>query len=486
MSGQKVVSSVRKQSARPPAPPTTTNAGRRVDLLHGSWGWFTAAVLLAGAGGGVYANAFGAPFILDDKQQIIKDYARIRPPFSIQQLLGMERPFLSSSLALNYAIGALDVFSYHVLNLILHVCCALLLYGFARFTLQRPAMHGRYGTAVEPLALAAAAIFLLHPIQTESVTYVIQRAEILAAASLLAGLWIAAAAAEQLDAGRETRSLQKLGACLIGLLVVNACGLLSKETVVVLPALFALYDWCFVAAGAPRAMARHWPIYLCMLLLLGAGGMARWWVATHTGTVVLGGIDLGGLDIKTADAPTFGITPWKYLSWQFGVWLYYLRLIIVPNQLCFDCGFLAPWPVRASVLGEHVWFPALILIAIAAAAVWARRRYPLVTFCLLGSGIVLSPTSSVVPLTDAYVEHRLYLTIGLLALLAVTAVCSVSAAAVRRAWLSARAVRAAQLMILLTVAVTLGALTFARNRLYADPLRLLQDTVSWCRAASPT
>ena len=172
------------------------------------------------------------------------------------------------------------------------------------------------------------------------------------------------------------------------------------------------------------------------------------------------------------------VTPWRYLRWQFGVCVYYVRLILWPNRLCFDCGYLGPRPVRSSILSDAVWTPALLLGALAVAAWWIRPRYPLATFCVLGAALFLLPTSSIVPLMDVYVEHRLYLPIAFAALLLVAAVFDAGVWVVRRGWLSAVGARTLGIAAAAVVIGTYGWLTVARNRLYAEPLQLWENSVA--------
>ena len=114
----------------------------------------------------------------------------------------------------------------------------------------------------------------------------------------------------------------------------------------------------------------------------------------------------------------------------------------------------------------------------AAAAWWWRRRNPLVPFAVLGSLAVLLPTSSVLPLLDAYVEHRLYLPIALLGLLAVAAAFATTEALAHRLPGSRTAIHAGRVVVAVAACAALGLATIARNRVYADPLRLWEDSVS--------
>ncbi len=429
------------------------NAPRTVTLVVR---WCIYPLLLTLLAVGAYANSFQAPFVLDDEVHIVNEKA-IRPPFLLDKMLGTTRPAVTASLALNYAFGKLDVWGYHLLNLIAHIACGIVLYGFTRYTLRLPVLGERFGAAADHLAVAVAALFLLHPIQTEAVTYVIQRSEIFAALALLGGLWTAALAAR---AGASWPHL-------VALVAIGVFGLLSKPLVVVLPLLFALYDWCFIAQGRVDEMARRWRIYLLLLGLTGSAAVAGWWRATEA-------TGLG----QTAGFAVKGIDAWRYLTWQFGVVLYYLRLIVLPDRLCFDCGYYSPWPVLHSVIRGAVWLPLALLAASAVAAALARRRHPLVTFAALGSAIVLAPTSGVIPLADVYVEHRLYLPIGLLAMSAVGLVVSAGEAAGRRGWLPPTAARSLLVAGLVAACGALAVMTVARNGIYSDPLRLWQDSVA--------
>ncbi len=394
-----------------------------------------------------YANALQTPFLLDDESSIIKQGA-IKPPLSLSKMLATKRPVVTASLAFNYAIGELSVLGYHVLNLVAHIICGMIWFGLARYTLLQPVFRDRYRAGANYLACFAAAVLLVHPIQTESVTYTHQRAEIFVSIALLAWVWTAAAAARR---GTWRRSLPAL-------VCIAAFGALSKRSFIMAPFLFALYDWCFIAEGRLERMGRRRLLHVALGTAVLGIGLAAWALEDY----VLAGFDLEGLG------------PWRYLTWPFGVLLYYARLILDPDRLCFDCGYFGPWPVLHSPLGDMVWVPALILVLVGAAAWLARKRLPLVTFGIWGSGIVLLPTSSIMPLADVYVEHRLYLPIGLLALLAAAAAFDVSKRAVLKEWLPEKAAMTALIGGAVTLCMLLAWLTLARNHLYSDPLLLYQ------------
>jgi tetratricopeptide (TPR) repeat protein len=405
------------------------------------------AMLVLGLVCAAYANSLHTAFILDDVRHIVKS-SLIRPPLSFLALLRSWRPMVVVSLALNYRLGGLDVFGYHVLNLLAHVMCGAVVFGFTRFTLRLPVFGGRYAAHASQLALCVAALFLLHPVQTESVTYVYQRAEIFGAMSLLGAVWVAA-----LGATGSTPAFRWVPA----LAAIAACGMLSKETFVVLPALVALYDWCFIAAGRWPAMRQRWRLYALLgVLAAGSAALAASWQPVSAMESVVG--------------------RWQYLGWQGGTLLYYVRVILFPADLCFDCGYFGPWPVVHSSLGSALWTPVGILAVVGIATWRLRERYPLATFCVWGGAIILAPTSSIFPVTDVYVEHRLYLPVALAALLVVAGAFDMSEAVARRKW--AHVAVTARTVFAVTACVVLAGLTSRRNALYADVITLYRDAVT--------
>ena len=138
------------------------------------------AIVVAGAA--AYSNSFSGPFIFDDLPAI-QENESIRSLRSSEILIPpgkvtlSRRPLTNASFAVNYAIGELAVRSYHVGNLLIHLLAALTLFGIVRRTLLLPTLRGRFDSASPCLATAITMIWALHPLQTESVTYIVQRTE---------------------------------------------------------------------------------------------------------------------------------------------------------------------------------------------------------------------------------------------------------------------------------------------------------------------
>jgi Tfp pilus assembly protein PilF len=182
----------------------------------------------------------------------------------------------------------------------------------------------------------------------------------------------------------------------------------------------------------------------------------------------------GSFEANTAGFDISGITPVDYLGAQLGVVVQYLRVTLWPARLCFDCGYRGAWPVHATFLGDSIVVPAIILAVIVAAAIALWRRYPLATFAVVGTGVVLSPTSSFVPLADFYVEHRMYLPIAFLAM----AIVPAADRAIGRLIPDVRTATVVKATLGVVIALALAAQTVARNRLLSDPVAMMEDSLA--------
>lgn len=409
------------QSERPreehPKPGPATSAG---------WPWVAAivfGVLVA------YANSFHGTFVFDDLPSIGQNASirslrtALQPPGEIGQTVA-GRPLLNLTLALNYAVHGLDVRGYHVVNTAIHAAAALLLFGLARRAFATGALAPRFGRHAALLAGLVAVLWALHPLQTAAVTYVVQRAESLAALLIL--LTVHAAARD--------RWWLAVAAAFAGVAV--------KETAVVAPVLVLLYDRLVRGEGVLAALRRRGPLY---------AGLAASWLLL--GWLVLGGQGRGG----TAGLETEIGVP-AYALTQVKAVVLYLKLALWPAPLVFDYG-------TATVAGwDEVRWQALVLAALLGGVCWLWRRQPAAAFAASWFFLCLAPSSSVVPIaTQTIAEHRAYLALaGVIAL----------AVAGGYRWLGVRILRPG-----LVLAIACGALTFARNRDYVSAERLFADSL---------
>jgi len=148
----------------------------------------------------VYANSFWGQFMLDDERSIgdnVEAISSLRSPAKlITSPHYVTRPMVGLSLALSYALGGLRVWAYHLVNLAIHLAAALLLFALARRTLRRPQLRERFAPSATGLALAIALLWLVHPLQTQAVTYIIQRTESLAGLFVLLTVYAVARGAD--------------------------------------------------------------------------------------------------------------------------------------------------------------------------------------------------------------------------------------------------------------------------------------------------
>src|SRR5215469_4475262 len=347
-------------------------------------GIFVAAALLTAAALAAWANSFRGPFVFDDLPAIVEN-ATIRtlafpialaPPHTGQPANG--RPLVNFSFAVNWALAGADVRGYHVLNLAIHALAALALFGVVRRTLQSRPLAAKFAADATPLAFALAALWMLHPLQTESVTYISQRAESLAGLCLLFTLYASIR-------GADSPTPMRWHALAV---VTCLLGMATKEVMYASPLLVLLHDRTFIAGTFREALRRRPWFY--------AGLAATWlllgWLVKQAGNR---GATAGfGL----------GITPWHYLLTQCGAIIHYVRLTVWPTPLVLDYG-----TVTTSSLAQ-VWPQAALLLALFGATLIALAWYPPWGFLGAWFFLLLMPTSSVLPLaTQTVAEHRMYL-----------------------------------------------------------------------------
>jgi tetratricopeptide (TPR) repeat protein len=392
-----------------------------------------AVFIMLAAGTAAYSNSFSGPFVFDGATYIERNpqICSLWPPWG--PMTGTARPIAAWSFAVNYALGGTKPWGYHAVNLAIHLAAALVLFGIIRRTLSSGRLAARFAKAACGLALAVAVLWLVHPLQTQSVTYIYQRFESLMGLFML---WTLYSFVRAQDSSAPKRwYVASAAGCLLAVA--------SKEVAAVTPLLVLWYDRALVASSWREISRRRWAYYLAL---------AGTWL-------VLAGLMLSRAD-KFAEAGVLAVknlTPWQYAASQPGVIAHYLRLCFWPTGLCIDYG----WPVAHTILAI---IPPLLLIA-ALLALTARAIYRWPAWSFLGAWffLILAPTSSVFPIRDLAFEHRMYLPLA-----AVTAGIVVGGW-VAGQWLVGRGiVRASVLPILggalvLSAGAALGFLTLERN-----------------------
>ena len=277
------------------------------------------------------------------------------------------RPLTNLSFAVNYAIGKLAVRSYHAGNLLIHLLAALTLFGIVRRTLLLPALRQRFGGASTGLAAAAALIWALHPLQTESVTYVVQRAESLMGICYLLTLYAVIRGA----------SSERPWPWYAAAIAVCALGMGAKEVMATAPIVVLLYDRAFLSGTFRETFRRRGRA------LSGAGGdlgRARRDDASGQGGRRRGlRAGCGAMGIRAHAAGRHSALPAAELLAELAL----LRLFLADR-------------------GERLAGPAggAAIAALLAAILWALWRAPALGFFGAWFFLVLAPSSSFVPIAD--------------------------------------------------------------------------------------
>ena len=409
------------------------------------------------AGFAVYWNTLPAPFTFDDdhaiviNEQIRHVSTSLSPTETGSPLAG--RPLVSLTFAINYALDGLNVRGYRLVNIAIHVLCALLLFAAAARTFQ----VGELPNATR-LAFAAALIWMVHPLVTEAVNYVSQRTELMMAAFFLATLYTSQRAhgGSRSDAGGSTKarppeSTDDPGQSRCWLVWSVACcalGMLCKETMAVAPIVVCLYDRTFVFGSFREALRRRWPYY--------AGLCASWLVLV----ALLWSSPRG----DSAGFAGASVSPWTYLLNQSVMIVRYLRLAIWPRGLVLDYGE----PLRVTLADVAPY--AMAVAALLAATTVALVRRPAPGFAGAWFFLTLAPASSLIPIsTEIGAERRMYLPLMAIVVLFVLMVRRFAGTRVRRS--------EATILLLAAVVVLLGIATMQRNAEYLSGLTLWQSVL---------
>ena len=350
-----------------------------------------------------YLPALSAPFVMDDVigitwnpsiQRLVPPHSAFTPP---PDLPVSGRPVVNVTLAVNYAInaalgvdqrpdpnGTRKAIGYRLLNLFFHLCTGALLFGILRRAIRERSVPDDWKPLADSIAGMVCALWLLHPIQSEVINYVVQRTEALASLFYALTLYCSMRA---WDADNETRIRWYAAA-------VAACvlGVGSKEIAITAPLAVILYDRAFRLDS--WSAVRSAP-----------AGRSRFYIVLSLATLASFALfSLGGRGMSAGFG--HGIAWYDYLYTQCWAIVHYLLLVVWPGSLSVDYS-------QRLITGLRGVPGAIALTAFGAAVLFAWRRLPrLGWFAFLGAWffLLLAPSSSVVPIPGEIVaERRIYL-----------------------------------------------------------------------------
>ena len=356
-------------------------------------------LLLAAGVTAVYINAIDAPFVLDDPRVVerslklrdISAFLDFRETFSA-------RPLVNFSFAINYWIAGLDVRIYHATNIAIHIATAILVFFLTDqvFSLSRKteSAHGKHLPAMGLAPFFAAALFALHPIQSQAVIYISQRAALMACFFYLLSI---------ICYIRARRHYRKTPKNIQTLLLFVLCALfavmafLSKKNTASLPLMILMVE-LMLFSDSRAGWGKKLPVVLGLVALMILSFM--WFSGAFNGDLssILHRIDR--LTRETTD-----VSRWQYLITQLTVILLYLRLIVFPSGLNIDHGY----PIKNEFFEDFTPIAFLILLCVIILSLVYTKKYKLLCFGNLWFLIALSIESSIIPIRDAMFEHRVYL-----------------------------------------------------------------------------
>jgi tetratricopeptide (TPR) repeat protein len=412
----------RRQPRSPAAPPRARPRAR-----HGLWAIPAALIAVFWA----YSPAMRGPFLFDDNMLPFAIANVAAAPLSLW-LKGV-RPALMFTYWINARISGDDTFSYHALNVLIHCATAGLVYFIVRRLLEwaRPADSRR-----PLLAGFAAAVFLLHPIQTEAVAYLAGRSESLSV--------MLAFAAFAIFLYRDKTEVSWGVASAV--LALFGAALLAKEHTIALLPLLILTDYWWNPGFSLRGVRRNWRLY-GLAAAAAVAGLAMFWSL-----------------IFNSRSAGFGL---KDFTWYQYFFTQCRALFVYPGEFLLPVRLTADWdfPISRTILDHGAIAGLVALLALAAAAWHFRRRFPLASYGFFAYLVLMAPTSSILPIQDLVAERRIYFSMLGLLLIALEPLSRLKA--------NPKALAA----VCAAVALLAACATYARAAVWGDSMLLWQDNV---------
>ena len=400
-------------------------------------------IILACVGTLIYCNTIHSPFAFDDNGVIVDSkYIKSNEPFANvfqPRYLGI------ISFALNYKINKLDTFGYHLVNIIIHLLNAFLVYLIFR-QLAILSSHKILSENNSLIAFFIALLFLVHPIQTQAVTYIVQRFTSLAALFAYLSLYCFI---------KFRLSVPVKYSYYVVSLFSALCAYKTKENTATLPLLLLVAELLFFNNSTDSRKRRV--LYLIPFLLLMLVIPLSF---IHIDKSIA---DLMG-EVKEKSYETRTVTRMEYLLTEQRVIVTYMRLLILPVKQSIDYYF----PLSHSLFEAKTLFSFIFLIFLFIYALFVSRKHVLFAFGVLWFFIFLLVESSVVPITDVIFEHRIYL----------------SSAGFIAAFVSivfyflGQSKRTLALSIITIIAIILSFAAFKRNEVWKEGISLWRDAAS--------
>lgn len=393
----------------------------------------------------LYYNTLNSPFYFDDYDSIVGDpliknlqnFAQF-PNF----IDAIHSRFVSSfTLALNFHFGVFDVIGYHLVNIFIHLINSLLVMLFVSLTFKTPKMINKYPPKEEAIyILISGLIFVTHPIQTQAVTYIIQRMTALATMFFIASI-IFYIKARFIMKRQNPQKAKYIKTILYFSLALFAfiLGLWSKQIVATLPIVIIVYEFLFLRKEESINWKKAAIIIIPLIIVIAIG------------------IIFIGLPSETAE-----ITRKDYFLTEINVIVTYLKLAILPINLNLDYDYR----IINSLFNFSTIFSLVIILLLLFYSARVYKKYPILSFSILWFFLTLSVESSIIPIHDVIVEHRVYLPLLGFSLFIVSILM-----------LFPSKNNIMKFGLLGCYIIFLSALTYQRNILWNDPISMWSDVI---------
>ena len=404
----------------------------------------------------VYSNSFQGDWHFDDYANIIENpnvqinslsFSELKQSFIGIYQDRLLRPFSYASFALNYYVGGLNVFGFHLVNFFIHYLSSVFLFLFIFNTLKLPLCKNQYENIAYPVALLATVLWSVHPVFVTSVSYIVQRM------TSMAGLFYIMSMYFYLK-GRMSKTKGKSIGFFIFCALAGLASLLTKENAVMLPFSILLFDLLLIQGATKENIKRFLKILIAPLLLF----------------IIVGFLYTGGFSNAFSGYAGRDFTMYERLLTEPRVIIFYLSLLFYPIHsrltLLYDID------ISHSLLQPWTTLPAILLILfIIATAIYLCRKRPLMSFCILFFFLNHIIEGTVIPLELIY-EHRNYLPAMFLFIpVAQFFVYVLDYFSYKRL------LQIAVALGVIIIIVGLGDVTFRRNAIFSDEFLLWSDNI---------
>ncbi len=422
----------------------------------------------------IYSNTFNIPFAFDDTSSIrynstIKDVHHIIDPQNIysNRLIGQ------LTFALNYQLHGLNVAGYHIFNLLIHLLNALLVYWLIILTFRTPYVSAYLQKDVlktsDPyrwIPLFTALLFVSHPVQTQAVTYIVQRYASLSTLFYLVSL-VTYVKARGADSSKKARYALYAASIISAVLAMR-----TKEIAFTLPIIVLLYEFMFFRGDIKKRMLYLLPLLplLLTMFIIPLSMMLR----------QSGSTGASGIDALTKIAGSVDVSRWDYLNTQFRVIVTYIRLLFLPVNQNLDYDY----PIYRTFFTPPVFLSFFVLLGVFCWGIYLLYRsyksdqanhcwYRLIAFGIFWFFVTLSVESSIIPIEDVIFEHRLYLPSVGFSMAIMSGVVFIYVRLANQTKVVAKVFL--PVMILMVISLSLTA--YARNMVWSDKVTLWEDVV---------